>query len=74
MPDITMCDDKACPNNSTCYRHEASGTKPTSFEHEGETKIYQAYFVNSPRLTAGGCPFYWPVVQDDTVERRIRLE
>lgn len=29
MPDIAMCPNDECPSKATCYRNEASGTKPS---------------------------------------------
>jgi hypothetical protein len=49
MPDITMCDDKKCPNAPQCYRNPASGTRPSDFR--------QSWFVETPR-TETGCEHF----------------
>ena len=53
MPDITMCDDNACPDKLKCYRYTA---KPN--------EEWQAYFADSPRKD-NICEFYWPVAPQD---------
>lgn len=51
MADITMCTDKQCPLNMTCYRYNATPSN------------YQSYFSVSPRDTAVSntvkCDHYW---------------
>ena len=47
-PDITMCQDGACPMRATCHRFTA---KPTP--------DWQAYFAGSPRK-GPECEVYWP--------------
>lgn len=38
MPDITMCKDKKCPDNESCYRYTA---RPNPYR--------QSYFSMTPR-------------------------
>lgn len=54
MPDIAMCGNKDCPAKETCYRHEASGTKPNP---HGQT-----YAIWQPTLKGEvlECEGYWP--------------
>ena len=47
MSDITMCRDKTCKIKESCYRYTA---KPNEYR--------QAYFMQSPRTTAG-CVYFW---------------
>ena len=47
--DITMCNDKACPDRGDCYRAQA----PVS-------KYRQSYFMNSPR-DGEKCTYHWPM-------------
>lgn len=54
MPDISMCTLKICPQKESCYRHAASGTKPSD---------WQAYFV-PPHDESGKCLSYLPTVQN----------
>ena len=55
MPDISMCRETECPLRQSCYRNEASGTKPS--EH------WQAWFVGyiSMMWATEKCEWYWPV-------------
>ena len=53
MPDITMCISQTCPLRSSCYRSEASGTKPTPG--------WQTYSLWTPRVEGESveCEGYW---------------
>lgn len=51
MPDITMCQSETCNVRATCYRNEASGTKPTEYR--------QSWFMEPPGED-DTCPYYWP--------------
>jgi hypothetical protein len=53
MPDISMCADDECPSRAKCYRHKASGTKPSSF--------WQAYSTFWREPDAKQCSAFWPV-------------
>ena len=53
MPDISMCMDKTCPTNKTCYRYMA---KPNPYA--------QSYFVGSPRKD-DQCDHYWKMKKND---------
>lgn len=55
MADITMCQDKACPERSNCYRAQA---KPSEYR--------QSYFMTSPR-DGEKCTHYWPL--EDRINR-----
>lgn len=55
MADITMCDDRACPDRGVCYRAQAPANE-----------YRQAYFMTSPR-DGVHCTFFWPV--SDTINR-----
>jgi hypothetical protein len=51
MPDIAMCQDDECPKAAECFRHQFSGTKPSS---------YQSFFMESPRETdTNECEYFW---------------
>lgn len=52
MPDISMCADTTCPSASTCKRHEASGTRPSTWQSYAD-------FQREPE--AGKCGDYWEV-------------
>lgn len=52
MADITMCNDKTCPLNMTCYRHKATPSN------------WQSYFSVSPKVedtekNTVKCDHYW---------------
>jgi hypothetical protein len=53
-PDITMCQDKECPNKDKCYRFIAT-----------PDKLRQSYFTESPRLAQSSrrCEHFWPIKQ-----------
>lgn len=51
MPDITMCASDTCHRRTECYRNEASGTKPTSWQ--------QAYFISS-EIEKDNCEYFSP--------------
>ena len=51
MPDITMCNSDVCPMRTTCYRNEASGTKPCEWR--------QSYFMAPPLKDDGTCGHFW---------------
>lgn len=53
--DITMCDDKACPDRGDCYRATAT-----------PTPHWQSYFATSPR-DGTTCTYHWPM--SDTINR-----
>ena len=59
MPDISMCSHPSCPSRESCYRHEASGTKPSEFR--------QAYMAFTPNET-GSCLSYDPVKNAKKIE------
>lgn len=59
MPDISMCPDDQCPQASTCYRSELSGTKPHGYMAEGAFHNWQSYFAESPRK-GDECKYFWP--------------
>ena len=50
MPDITMCENHACPSAKKCYRHEA---KP-----DPARQSYTSYAVPKGRVK---CEYYMPV-------------
>ncbi len=52
MPDISMCGAADCPVSRRCYRHAASGTKPSAL-----VQSYQDY-VFEPGV---GCSGFWDV-------------
>lgn len=54
MPDISMCANQTCPLAPSCYRHEASGTKPNPYR--------QAYAAFSWVKVEGKptCEYYAP--------------
>lgn len=49
MADITMCNDRACPERGNCYRAQA----PVN-------EYRQSYFMGSPR-DGSTCTHYWPM-------------
>ena len=49
MADITLCNDKACPDRGDCYRAQA----PVN-------EYRQTYFMNSPR-DGTTCTYHWPM-------------
>ncbi|MDD4070065.1 MAG: hypothetical protein PHF05_06400 [Candidatus Izemoplasmatales bacterium] len=51
MPDITMCEDKECPNKDKCYRYLA------------ESSDYQSYFTETPRVD-NECEYYWEIISN----------
>lgn len=53
MPDISMCENTACPKARECYRNPKSGTRPD--------KYHQAWFVNLPFDPKDGCGYFWQV-------------
>jgi hypothetical protein len=61
MPDLSMCYDNDCPARFDCYRHRASGTRPSSF--------WQAYSVFPREKKAEQCDEFWPL---RIVPRRVR--
>jgi len=52
MPDISMCANGDCPKRWSCYRHEKSGAKPSSWQSWGSF---------SPNEETGECIAYWPL-------------
>jgi hypothetical protein len=52
MPDISMCSSSTCSLAETCYRNEASGTKPCEFR--------QSYFY-ALKDEGKDCVYHWPV-------------
>lgn len=52
MPDITMCTATTCPSRHICYRHAASGTKPTPYRQSMASFKYDA--------ATGRCDVYSP--------------
>ena len=61
MPDISMCRHPDCPARHTCYRHSASGTRPSEFR--------QSYGDFRPDLR-GRCGYYFPVRSEEQGESR----
>lgn len=59
MPDLAMCDNQFCEKRTTCYRNEASGTKPK--EH------WQSWSIG-PLYDGKDCEVYIPVEKEN--ERR----
>jgi hypothetical protein len=53
VPDISLCMDNECPARSRCYRHTASGTKPSEF--------WQAYSAFKHDPDKGRCAEFWPI-------------
>jgi len=49
MPDITMCTNKKCPSNDSCYRSTAEPN-----EHR------QAFADFKPQKNHLYCAYYWP--------------
>lgn len=49
MPDISMCENNACPLANRCYRHEAT-----------PTPLWQVYAAFEPD-EQGHCPNWWPM-------------
>lgn len=58
MPDISMCADTECKLRETCYRNEASGTRPNGRR--------QSWFVKLPN--EDGCTMYWPTTEHSKCE------
>ena len=57
MPDITMCNARACPASANCVRHPDSGTKPK--EHT------QSWWQRDGDEDVGeSCGYYWPKIQN----------
>lgn len=56
MPDISMCPSTTCPMRTSCYRNEASGTRPTP--------RWQSYFVAREVDELGRCREYLPIERD----------
>lgn len=56
MPDISMCATAGCPLAARCYRHPASGTKPSERQLWVQPK--------------GGrsCPMFCPVRETEKVD------
>lgn len=55
MPDITMCYNPTCPLAADCYRHDASGTRPS--------QLLQSY-ASFPWANVYGkpaCEYHWPI-------------
>lgn len=61
MADITMCMDMSCSEKLSCYRYNAIANP-----------YRQAYFVESPRDTEGGCSYYWKMEDQDENRSRHR--
>jgi len=59
MPDISMCLSENCPKSSQCYRHEASGTKPS---------MMQGYTSFKPDAV-GNCAYYWSNVETKSLSK-----
>jgi hypothetical protein len=55
MPDISMCPSETCPIRVSCYRNEASGTKPSEWR--------QAYMAFGSR--GEPCDSYVDVASED---------
>lgn len=51
MPDISMCPSITCHLRKSCYRNEASGTRPG---------LMQSYFVTMEPDKDGKCDRHWP--------------
>lgn len=51
MPDVTMCEHKACLRSPSCVRHADSGTLPSPFR--------QGYFLRPLDFNTGTCEDYW---------------
>lgn len=49
MPDISMCQDNACPSRLRCYRYNATPTPGR-----------QTYGSFDRKPEAERCSFYWP--------------
>lgn len=58
MADITMCEDRECPNFQRCYRAQAPANE-----------YRQAYFMASPR-DLEICRFYAPMEYSDGTSAR----
>lgn len=52
MPDIAMCANGACPSRAECYRHPASGTRPS---------LWQTFAGFAPDVGADRCDHFWPI-------------
>lgn len=52
MPDISMCGDDECPARSKCYRHKASGTRPS--------EPWQTYMDFQRPPEDERCREFWP--------------
>lgn len=50
MPDISMCANKECPSRASCYRHQASGTRPSD---------YQSMMDFKPEPGEDKCESFW---------------
>ena len=61
MPDISMCRHPDCPARHTCYRHSASGTRPSEFR--------QSWMAFQPG-PLGMCDHYIPVRSEEQGENR----
>lgn len=59
MPDISMCDNVVCPLQTTCYRHEMSGTAPSPMR--------QAWMSFAPDKN-GSCKDYIAVERRDAAK------
>lgn len=57
MPDITMCLSEVCLKATTCYRHEASGKKPSEYR--------QSWFLGSEFWTRSSCSYYSPIKEKE---------
>jgi hypothetical protein len=55
MPDIAMCNGDECPARAKCYRHKASGTKPSEYR--------QAYADFQRPHEYERCHEFWPRLQ-----------
>ena len=64
MPDITMCTQVLCPNNSHCYRAQA---KPSDWQS-------MAAFDYTIGVDGVICHYYMPMYRTEVTDNTVRRE